>query len=54
MLVPGSAGYDDLLQLLSEPDREQGITAGVATFTTALSIAYGLMVSVVIAPRRLG
>ena len=53
MLVPGSAGYDSILRLLSG-ETVSGINAGVATFVTAMSIAYGLMVSAIVAPRRLG
>jgi uncharacterized membrane protein YjjB (DUF3815 family) len=53
MLVPGSAGYDSVLRLLSG-ETVGGITAGVTTFVTAMSIAYGLMVSVIVVPRRLG
>jgi uncharacterized membrane protein YjjP (DUF1212 family) len=51
MLVPGSAGFNSLLQLLTG-QTVTGIEAGFQTFVTALSIAYGLMVSTVILPRR--
>jgi uncharacterized membrane protein YjjP (DUF1212 family) len=53
MLVPGSAGYHSILRLLSG-ETVSGINAGVTTFVTAMSIAYGLLVSIIIAPRRLG
>jgi uncharacterized membrane protein YjjP (DUF1212 family) len=51
MLVPGSAGYNSVLQLVSD-QKITGITAGFDTFVTAISIAYGLMVSTVVVPRR--
>jgi uncharacterized membrane protein YjjP (DUF1212 family) len=51
MLVPGSAGFSSILQLLTE-QTVSGIAAGFDTFVTAVSIAYGLMVSTVILPRR--
>ena len=41
MLVPGSAGFDSILQLLSN-ETVSGITAAFDTFVTATSIAYGL------------
>ncbi len=53
MLVPGSAGFDSVLQLLAN-ETVSGITAAFDTFVTAASIAYGLMVSAVILPGRLG
>lgn len=53
MLVPGSAGFDSVLQLLAN-ETVSGITAAFDTFVTATSIAYGLMVSAVILPGRLG
>ena len=53
MLVPGSAGFDSILQLLAN-ETVSGITAAFDTFVTATSIAYGLMVSAVILPGRLG
>ena len=53
MLVPGSAGFDSILQLLSN-ETVSGITAAFDTFVTATSIAYGLMVSAVILPGRFG
>lgn len=51
MLVPGSAGYNSVLQLVTDQEIT-GITAGFDTFVTAISIAYGLMVSTVVLPRR--
>jgi uncharacterized membrane protein YjjP (DUF1212 family) len=51
MLVPGSAGYNSILQLVTDQTID-GITAGFDTFVTAISIAYGLMVSSVVLPRR--
>jgi uncharacterized membrane protein YjjP (DUF1212 family) len=51
MLVPGSAGFNSALQLLTD-QTVSGITAAFDTFVTAMSIAYGLMVSTVILPRR--
>jgi uncharacterized membrane protein YjjP (DUF1212 family) len=51
MLVPGSAGFNSALQLLTG-QTVSGITAAFDTFVTAMSIAYGLMVSAVILPRR--
>ena len=51
MLVPGSAGFNSVLQLLAD-QTISGITAGFDTFVTAMSIAYGLMVASVILPRR--
>ena len=51
MLVPGSAGFSSILQLLTE-QTVSGVAAGFDTFVTAISIAYGLMVSAVILPRR--
>lgn len=52
MLVPGSAGFNSALQLLTG-QTVSGITAAFDTFVTAMSIAYGLMVSAVVLPRRL-
>ena len=52
MLVPGSAGFSSVLQLLSD-QTVSGITAGFDTFVTAMSIAYGLMVATVVLPRSL-
>src|SRR5262249_6153635 len=46
ILVPGSAGFRSLLQLLTG-DTVTGIDAGFDTFVTAISIAYGLMLSTV-------
>jgi uncharacterized membrane protein YjjP (DUF1212 family) len=51
MLVPGSAGFNSILQLLTG-QTVSGIDAGFNTFVTAMSIAYGLMVSAVVLPRR--
>ena len=51
ILVPGSAGFNSLLKLLTG-ETVTGIDAGFDTFVTAMSIAYGLMVSAVILPRR--
>jgi uncharacterized membrane protein YjjB (DUF3815 family) len=51
MLVPGSAGFNSVLQLLTD-QTVSGITAAFDTFVTAMSIAYGLMVSTVLLPRR--
>jgi uncharacterized membrane protein YjjP (DUF1212 family) len=52
MLVPGSAGYNSLLKLVTD-QTITGIAAGFDTFVTAISIAYGLMVSAALMPRRL-
>ena len=51
MLVPGSAGFNSIIQLLTE-ETISGINAGFDTFLTAMSIAYGLMVATVVLPRR--
>ena len=51
MLVPGSAGFNSIVQLLTD-QAVSGINTGFDTFLTAMSIAYGLMVSTVILPRR--
>jgi uncharacterized membrane protein YjjP (DUF1212 family) len=51
MLVPGSAGFASVLQLLSN-QTVSGVAAAFDTFVTAMSIAYGLLVSAVILPRR--
>ena len=51
MLVPGSAGFNSVVQLLSN-QTVSGISAGFDTFVTAMSIAYGLMVSSLVLPRR--
>jgi uncharacterized membrane protein YjjP (DUF1212 family) len=53
MLVPGSAGFNSLLQLLTG-ETVSGIDAGFNAFVTAMAISYGLMVSAVILPPRLG
>ena len=52
MLVPGSAGFTSALQLLTD-QTVSGIAAAFDTFVTAMSIAYGLMVSAAVLPRRL-
>jgi uncharacterized membrane protein YjjP (DUF1212 family) len=49
MLVPGSAGFNSVLQLLTD-QTVSGITASFDTFVTAMSIAYGLMVATVLLP----
>jgi uncharacterized membrane protein YjjP (DUF1212 family) len=49
MLVPGSAGFNSVVQLLAD-QTVSGITAGFDTFVTAMAIAYGLMVSTVLLP----
>lgn len=49
MLVPGSAGFNSVLQLLAD-QTVSGITAAFDTFVTAMSIAYGLMVATVLVP----
>jgi uncharacterized membrane protein YjjB (DUF3815 family) len=51
MLVPGSAGFNSVLQLLTD-QTVSGIAAGFDTFVTAISIAYGLMISTIVLPRR--
>jgi uncharacterized membrane protein YjjB (DUF3815 family) len=51
MLVPGSAGFNSLLQLLTG-HTVSGIEAGFKTFVTAMSIAYGLMLATVVVPGR--
>ncbi len=53
MLVPGSAGFNSVVQLLAD-QTVSGITAAFDTFVTAMSIAYGLMVATVILPGGLG
>jgi uncharacterized membrane protein YjjP (DUF1212 family) len=52
ILVPGSAGFDSLLKLLAG-HTVSGIDTGFDAFVTAMSIAYGLVVSSVVLPRRL-
>jgi uncharacterized membrane protein YjjB (DUF3815 family) len=52
ILVPGSTGFDSLLKLLAG-NTVGGIDTGFDAFVTAMSIAYGLMVSSVVLPRRL-
>jgi uncharacterized membrane protein YjjP (DUF1212 family) len=51
MLVPGSAGFNSALQLLSN-QTVSGISAAFDTFVTAMSIAYGLIVSASLFPGR--
>jgi uncharacterized membrane protein YjjB (DUF3815 family) len=51
MLVPGSAGFNSVLELLSN-QTVSGITAAFDTFVTAMSIAYGLIVSAALFPAR--
>jgi uncharacterized membrane protein YjjP (DUF1212 family) len=51
ILVPGSAGFNSLLKLLTG-QTVSGIDAGFNTFVTAMAIAYGLMLSTVILPQR--
>jgi uncharacterized membrane protein YjjP (DUF1212 family) len=53
MLVPGSAGFRSVLQLLTTNETVSGISAAVDTFVTAISIAYGLLIATVVLPRRL-
>jgi len=50
ILVPGSAGLDSLLKLLTG-QTVSGIDAGFDTFVSAMAIAYGLMVATVVLPR---
>jgi uncharacterized membrane protein YjjB (DUF3815 family) len=52
MLVPGSAGFRSVLQLLTG-QTVSGIDAGFNTSVTAMAIAYGLMIATVLLPRRL-
>jgi uncharacterized membrane protein YjjP (DUF1212 family) len=49
MLVPGSAGFNSVLELLAD-QTVSGITTAFDTFVTAMSIAYGLMVATVLLP----
>ena len=51
MLVPGSAGFNSVLQLLAD-QTVSGLTAGFDTFVTAMSIAYGLIVSAALVTGR--
>ncbi len=51
MLVTRSAGFANALQLPSD-QTVSGIAGAFDTFVTAMSIAYGLLVSAVIPPRR--
>ena len=52
MLVPGSAGLNSAMQLLSN-NTVSGITTAFDTLVTAILIAYGLMIATVILPRRI-
>jgi uncharacterized membrane protein YjjP (DUF1212 family) len=52
ILVPGSAGFNSVLKLLTG-ETVSGIDAAFNTFVTAMAIAYGLKVSTVVLPRRL-
>ena len=49
--MPGSAGFNSVLKLLTG-ETISGIDAGFNTFVTALAIAYGLMFSTIVLPRR--
>jgi uncharacterized membrane protein YjjP (DUF1212 family) len=49
LLVPGSAGFNSLLQLLTD-QTVSGVTAAFDTFVTAMSIAYALIVSAALLP----
>jgi uncharacterized membrane protein YjjP (DUF1212 family) len=51
MLVPGSAGFNSVLQLLTN-QTVTGINTAFDMFVTAMSIAYGLMVATVVLPQR--
>lgn len=46
-----SLGLKEARQLLTN-QTVSGITAGFDTFVTAISIAYGLMISAIVLPRR--
>ena len=48
---PEATSYNSVLQLVTD-QTITGITAGFDTFVTAISIAYGLMLSTVVLPRR--
>jgi uncharacterized membrane protein YjjP (DUF1212 family) len=50
MLVPGSIGFESALQLLSGQPID-GITTAFDALTTAISIAYGLMLAALVLPR---
>jgi uncharacterized membrane protein YjjB (DUF3815 family) len=52
MLVPGSTGFNSLLQLLTG-QTVSGIDAGFNAFVTAMAISYGLLVATVILPPRI-
>jgi uncharacterized membrane protein YjjP (DUF1212 family) len=52
MLVPGSAGFNSVLKLLTG-QTVTGVDAGFNTFVTAMSIAYGLMISTLVVGSRL-
>jgi uncharacterized membrane protein YjjP (DUF1212 family) len=51
MLVPGSAGFNSVLQLLSN-EPVGGVNAAADTLITAMSIAYGLLCSTLLLPAR--
>jgi uncharacterized membrane protein YjjP (DUF1212 family) len=51
MIVPGSAGFNSVLQLLTG-QIVGGIAAGFDAFVTSMAIAYGLLVAAVILPSR--
>jgi len=52
MPVPGSAGFNSILQLLAG-QTVNGINAGFNTFVTAMAIACVMMLSAVVIPHRL-
>jgi uncharacterized membrane protein YjjP (DUF1212 family) len=52
MLVPGSAGFNSALSLLTHKT-VSGVATTFDTFVTAISIAYGLMIATVVLPRSL-
>ena len=52
MLVPGSAGFNSAMKLLSN-NTVSGITTAFDTLVTAILIAYGLMIATVILPKRI-
>ncbi len=51
MTTKDAAEFKSVLQLLSN-QTVSGISAGFDTFVTAMSIAYGLMVALLVLPRR--
>jgi uncharacterized membrane protein YjjB (DUF3815 family) len=52
ILVPGSAGFNSLLKLLTG-QTVSGIDTGFNAFVTAMAISYGLLVATVILPPRI-